>query len=68
MSKLKITYVKSMIGYPERQRATLRTLGLRKLHHSVVREDSPVVRGQIGKVSHLVKVEVVDEAEQGASK
>lgn len=68
MSKLKITYVKSMIGYPERQRATLRTLGLRRLHRSVVREDTPDVRGMIGKVAHLVKVETVEEAEQGASK
>ena len=67
MSKIKITYVKSMIGYPERQRATLRTLGLRRLHRSVVREDTPDVRGQVVKVAHLVKVETIDDFEQGAS-
>lgn len=60
MAKLKITRVKSEIGRPERQRTTLRHLGLRKMHASVVREDTAEVRGMITKVSHLVTVEEVD--------
>jgi len=56
---LRITYVKSAIGYSERHKATIRTLGLHKLHQSVVREDSPVVRGMLLKVNHLVRVEEV---------
>lgn len=57
MAKLKITLVKSIIGRPEDQRATVKTLGLRKTNSSVVKEDSPIVMGMIKKVSHLVKVE-----------
>ena len=64
MSKqLKITRVKSDIGRPKNQRATLRHLGLRKTHQSVVRPDTDVVRGMIRKVSHLVEVEEVTSAE-----
>jgi len=55
--KLKITLVKSPIGYNKRQRGTLRALGLRRLNQSVEREDTPVLRGMIDKVSHLVQVE-----------
>ena len=57
--KLRITYVKSAIGYSERQKATIRTLGLRKLNQSVVHDDNPVVRGMLAKVNHLVRVEEV---------
>ena len=57
MAKLKVTLVKSGIGYKEDQKATLRSLGLRHLHQSVVRDDSPVLRGMVMKVRHLVKVE-----------
>ncbi|MFZ5597006.1 MAG: 50S ribosomal protein L30 [Bacillota bacterium] len=57
MAKLKITLVKSIIGRPEDQRATVRSLGLRKTNSSVLKEDSPVVMGMIRKISHLVKVE-----------
>ena len=57
LAKLKITLVKSIIGRPEDQRATVKTLGLRKTNSSVVKEDSPIVMGMIKKVSHLVKVE-----------
>ncbi|MGB9802945.1 50S ribosomal protein L30 [Desulfofundulus sp.] len=59
MAKLKITLIRSLIGRPEDQRVTVRTLGLRKLHRSVVHEDTPQIRGMINKVSHLVKVEEV---------
>lgn len=59
MAKLKITLVRSLIGRPETQRVTVRTLGLRKLNSSVVREDNPQTRGAINKVAHLLKVEQV---------
>jgi len=61
MSKLRITYVKSTIGYSRDQKDTIRTLGLRKLNHSVVKPDNQVVRGMIFKVQHLVKVEEVED-------
>ncbi|MFN3336854.1 MAG: 50S ribosomal protein L30 [Thermomicrobium sp.] len=59
--RLRITYVKSMIGYREKQRETLRSLGLRRLGQSVEHPDTPSVRGMIAKVQHLVRVEEVDE-------
>jgi large subunit ribosomal protein L30 len=57
--KLRITYVKSSIGYSERHKATIRTLGLRKLNQTVIHADTPVVRGMLAKVNHLVKIEEV---------
>lgn len=60
MAKLKITRTRSDIGRPERQRLTLRHLGLRKMNQSVVREDTPETRGMIDKVQHLVSVETVE--------
>lgn len=57
--RLRITLVKSPIGYTERQKATVRALGLRHLHDTVEQADSPAIRGMIGKVSHLVVVEEV---------
>ncbi len=57
MAKLRITWVKSGIGYAEVQRRTLRALGLRRLNHSVTHSDCTSIRGMIGKVKHLVKVE-----------
>jgi large subunit ribosomal protein L30 len=57
--KLRITYVKSAIGYSVRHKATIRSLGLRKLHQTVIHEDSPVLRGMLLKVNHLVKIEEV---------
>ena len=58
MTKLRITWVKSGIGYNEDQRRTLRSLGFRRLNQSVAFSDSASVRGMIKKVRHLVKVEV----------
>ena len=55
--KLRITYVKSAIGYSERHKATIRTLGLHKLHQSVVHPDTPDLRGKLILVNHLVKIE-----------
>lgn len=54
---LKVTLVKSPIGYSERQKKTVRALGLRQMWQTVEHNDTPVIRGMIGKVSHLVKVE-----------
>jgi large subunit ribosomal protein L30 len=55
--ELKVTLVKSPIGYALRQKNTVRALGLRKMGQTVEHIDSPVVRGMISKVAHLVKVE-----------
>ncbi|WP_026414318.1 50S ribosomal protein L30 [Actinomadura oligospora] len=60
MSQLKITQTKSVISEKQNQRDTLRTLGLKKIGQSVVREDSQQVRGMIRTVDHLVSVEEVD--------
>jgi large subunit ribosomal protein L30 len=58
--KLKITRVRSDIGRPERQRATMRALGIRKIRESVVLEDNKSTRGMINAVRHMVEVEEVD--------
>jgi large subunit ribosomal protein L30 len=60
MTNLKITQVKSQIGGKQYQRDTLRTLGLKRIGQSVVREDRPEVLGMIQTVRHLVNVEEVD--------
>jgi large subunit ribosomal protein L30 len=59
--KLRITLVKSPIGYEESQKVTVKTLGLRKMNSTVVRQDTPSIRGMINKVVHLVKVEEFEE-------
>jgi large subunit ribosomal protein L30 len=59
--KLRVTLVKSSIGYREQQKRTLRALRLHRLQQTVEHEDSPAVRGMIGKVEHLVKVEEIKE-------
>ena len=61
MAKLLITYKKSAIGYSERQKRTIQALGFRKLNQTVEHADSPVIRGMINKVAHLVRVEEVTE-------
>jgi large subunit ribosomal protein L30 len=55
-NKIRVTLVKSPIGYEKSQKATVRALGLMKISQSVEKDDSPAVRGMIAKVSHLVKV------------
>jgi large subunit ribosomal protein L30 len=62
MAELKITQVRSTIGARWRQRESLRTLGLRRIRQSVIREDNPQTRGLINVVNHLVEVEAVKEA------
>lgn len=54
---LRITLVKSPIGYSKRQKATVRALGLRKIHQTVEQVDSPTLRGMVAKVQHLLRVE-----------
>jgi large subunit ribosomal protein L30 len=54
---LRITLVKSAIGYSVRHKATLRALGLRRLHQTVEHTDSPSLRGMLLKVNHLVEIE-----------
>ncbi|WP_127132292.1 50S ribosomal protein L30 [Georgenia sp. SYP-B2076] len=60
MAKLKVTQTKSVIGGKQNQRDTLRSLGLKRISHTVVREDNPETRGMITTVAHLVTVEEVD--------
>lgn len=55
--KLKITLTSSLIGRTQSQRQTVQTLGLKKINDSIVREDTPVVRGMINKISHIIAVE-----------
>lgn len=55
--KLKITLTRSSIARPGKLKAVLAGLGLRKLNHSVVRPDTPEIRGMVSKVRHLVQVE-----------
>ena len=57
MAKLRITLIKSGIGYAQVQKRTLKALGLNRLNQSVIHNDCPSVRGMINKVRHLIKVE-----------
>ena len=54
---IRVTLVRSAIGYPKDQKATVKALGLRRLHQSVEQADNPAVRGMIQKIIHLVQVE-----------
>ena len=60
MARLKITQTKSGIGYKENQKQTLRSLGLKRMRDTVVKEDRPEIRGMIATVPHLVTVEEVE--------
>ena len=60
MAQLKVTQIRSEIGAKQNQRETLRSLGLKRLHHTVVKEDRPEIRGMIFAVNHLVTVEEVE--------
>ena len=59
MANLKVTLVKSVIGYKKDQIATVEALGLKKIRDSKEHADNPQIRGMINKVSHLVKVEEI---------
>jgi large subunit ribosomal protein L30 len=56
---LRITLVKSAIGYSKTHKATVRALGLRRMHQTVEQADTPTLRGMLAKVAHLVEIEEV---------
>ncbi len=60
MAKLRITQVISTNGETKRQKANLLNLGIRRMNQTVEVEDTPITRGQLAKVQHLVKYEVID--------
>jgi large subunit ribosomal protein L30 len=60
VARLKVTQVRSVIGAKDNQRQTLRSLGLKRIHDVVVKEDRPEIRGMVATVPHLVTVEEVD--------
>ncbi len=60
MKKIRITQVKSAIDRPERQKRTMKALGINKMHQTVEKEATPQVLGMVHKVNHLVKVEDVE--------
>lgn len=61
MAKLRITWTKSAIGYNEKQKLTIKALGLRRLNQVVEHDDSAMIRGMIHRVAHLVRFEEVAE-------
>ncbi len=61
MATLRVKQIKSGIGRPPKQRATLRALGLKRINHTVIKEDRPEIRGMLARVSHLVSVERIEE-------
>ena len=60
--QLKITLIRSTIGRPWDQERTVRALGIRRMHQTVVRPDNPSIRGMVTKIRHLVEVEEVTSA------
>ncbi|AMP21399.1 50S ribosomal protein L30 [endosymbiont 'TC1' of Trimyema compressum] len=59
MKEVKVTLVKSIIGRPERQKETVRSLGLGKINSQVIQKLTPDIEGKLNKVSHLVKYEEI---------
>jgi large subunit ribosomal protein L30 len=64
--QLRITQVRSVIGRTQDQRATVRSLGLKRIRHTVTQPDRPEIRGMLNKVPHLVEWQVLDE--EGSTK
>lgn len=60
LAKLRITWVKSDIGYARDQRRTLKALGFRRLGQVIEQDSSPSLLGMVAKIKHLVKTEVID--------
>ena len=54
---LRVTQIRSAIGYPKDQKATVKALGLRRLHQTVEHTDTPALRGMLNKIIHLLKIE-----------
>jgi large subunit ribosomal protein L30 len=61
MSKLRITYRKSVIGYNRSQKQTIYALGLRRINQTVIKPDNPAIRGMVFRVRHLIEVEEVTD-------
>ena len=59
MAQIKVTQIRSAIGTKPNQRQTLRSLGLKRINHTVVQEDRPEIRGMVATVPHLVTVEEI---------
>jgi len=59
--KLKITQTRSCIGYKQKAKRTIEALGLKRVHHEVVHDDTPQIRGMAFVVKHMVRVEEVEE-------
>lgn len=64
--RIRITYRKSSIGYPKRQKETIRALGFHKLYSTIEKDDTPSIRGMVQRVAHLVQVEEIP-GESGAT-
>lgn len=60
MKMIAITQVRSEIGTPEKHKNVIKGLGLRKIRHTVIRQDTPEIRGMVNKVRHLVTVKEVE--------
>jgi large subunit ribosomal protein L30 len=66
MSRLRITLCRSTIGYPKDQKQTARALGLSRINQTVVRTDTPAMRGMVQKLQHMLAVEEIpDEVDGG---
>ena len=61
MTKIIVTWKKSTIGFPKTQRKVIESLGLRRLNHAKVHEDTPSIRGMVHKVRHLVEITKLSE-------
>ena len=61
MARLRVTQLRGVVGRSRGQKDTIRALGLKRIRHSVVKEDRPEIRGMISRVAHLVEVEEVEE-------
>lgn len=66
--KVKVTLRRGLVGRPRDQRGTVQALGLKRIGHSVIKEDRPEIRGMIFKVKHLVEVEEISSAGPASEK
>jgi large subunit ribosomal protein L30 len=60
MPNLRLTWLKSSIGYKSDQKRTIKALGFHHLHQTIEQEDTPAIRGMVAKVRHLIRVERED--------
>ncbi len=64
MGKIAITWIRSTIGYKKNQQRVIESLGLKRLHHTVVHEDTPSIRGMINKIPHLLEVKETGDSSE----